>query len=104
MKSEVKSKWTAALRSGDYKQAKKALRTVDNRFCCLGVLCEILAPGNWRRHFDDDGWDHDGCESLPSDDIGKLADIDEPQVEALAELNDSGQSFAEIADYIEKTL
>jgi len=45
---EVKAKWVAALRSGDYKQATGHLRvttgTGDNQqdgFCCLGVLCDL---------------------------------------------------------------
>lgn len=36
-------KWVAALRSGDYKQGRSALRTVrssGDSFCCLGVACE----------------------------------------------------------------
>ena len=33
-------KWVDALRSGEFKQARKALRTSDG-FCCLGVACEV---------------------------------------------------------------
>ena len=33
--------WVEALRSGDYKQGKGALRTADGDYCCLGVACEI---------------------------------------------------------------
>lgn len=33
-------KWLQALESGEYKQGKKKLR-VEDRFCCLGVACEI---------------------------------------------------------------
>jgi hypothetical protein len=41
---EIKTKWIAALRSGEYKQAKHELH--DGRgFCCLGVLAEVLEPG-----------------------------------------------------------
>lgn len=32
--------WVAALKSGTYPQAKKALKNEDG-YCCLGVLCEI---------------------------------------------------------------
>jgi len=34
-------KWLDALRSGEYKQGRMALRTMDDKFCCLGVSCEI---------------------------------------------------------------
>ena len=37
----VAVKWVAALRSGKYKQGRNYLRSKDNKFCCLGVLCEL---------------------------------------------------------------
>lgn len=40
MKADVKVKWIAALRSGDYEQGKGALHK-DGKFCCLGVLCDL---------------------------------------------------------------
>lgn len=42
MNKELKEKWVAALRSGKYEQGTGALRSVDNRYCCLGVLCEVM--------------------------------------------------------------
>jgi hypothetical protein len=47
MKYEVAMDWAAALRSGKYKQGKSYLRTGENEFCCLGVLCDISEQGNW---------------------------------------------------------
>jgi hypothetical protein len=41
---EVKTKWVAALRSGDYKQDYDTLNSGEG-FCCLGVLAEVLEPG-----------------------------------------------------------
>lgn len=38
-------KWIEALRSGNFKQARKALQTKKG-YCCLGVACEILIPEN----------------------------------------------------------
>lgn len=32
--------WVEDLRSGKYEQGKKALKTADGKFCCLGVACE----------------------------------------------------------------
>src|SRR4051812_46870410 len=40
MKSEIKKKWVAALKSGEYKQGRLHLKK-DNTYCCLGVLCDI---------------------------------------------------------------
>lgn len=40
MNAAIKAQWTAALRSGDYPQAKNNLRTEEG-YCCLGVLCDL---------------------------------------------------------------
>lgn len=51
MNPELKVRWLAALRSGSYRQARKSLQTVppDGQagFCCLGVLCDLIAPDHW---------------------------------------------------------
>lgn len=33
--------WATALESGEYEQGRTMLCSVDHRYCCLGVLCEI---------------------------------------------------------------
>lgn len=38
---ELIKQWVEALRSGKYKQGRKALRNRNDEFCCLGVLCDI---------------------------------------------------------------
>lgn len=40
MNDEIKKKWIAALRSGEYKQGNSVLKREDD-FCCLGVLCDL---------------------------------------------------------------
>src|SRR6056297_2776684 len=45
---ETTQKWIDALRSGKYEQNISALRSNDNKFCCLGVLCDIYDPTKWR--------------------------------------------------------
>jgi len=40
MNPDVKQKWIAALRSGDYKQTREQLRR-ENSYCCLGVLTDL---------------------------------------------------------------
>lgn len=40
MREEVKDRWVAALRSGQYRQAQGDLQDGQG-FCCLGVLCQL---------------------------------------------------------------
>lgn len=46
MNQEIKAQWVAALRSGEYKQGRHQLRSPDNDFCCLGVLCNLHAQAH----------------------------------------------------------
>ena len=41
MRADVKAKWVAALRSGDYKQGKGTLLDKDNEYCCLDALDSV---------------------------------------------------------------
>jgi hypothetical protein len=41
MLNENAKKWVAALRSGRFKQGRYTLNHGDNKFCCLGVACEV---------------------------------------------------------------
>lgn len=108
MKKSIAKKWVAALRSGQYAQGVGNLRE-GGAFCCLGVLCDlhstITGKGQW-----DGGEYHAGCESdcmVPPDNVCEWAGMQEnnPDMESdyitLAEMNDAGASFAEIADKIE---
>lgn len=45
MNPEIKAKWVAALRSGEYEQGRGSLLR-DGKHCCLGVLCEIAVQEN----------------------------------------------------------
>jgi hypothetical protein len=54
MNQDIKKKWVEALRSGEYEQGKDQLRSSDDEFCCLGVLCDVAHKeglGQW--HLDD---------------------------------------------------
>lgn len=46
MREELKQKWVAALRSGDYKQTTGVLKRPSG-FCCLGVLLDVSEIGYW---------------------------------------------------------
>jgi hypothetical protein len=44
---ELRDKWVAALREeGKYQQGRRLLKEGD-RWCCLGVLCDISGLGKW---------------------------------------------------------
>ena len=47
MNQDIKGRWIAALRSGKYKQHPGVLRSGENEFCCLGVLCDVVDPDGW---------------------------------------------------------
>ena len=117
--------WVVALRSRKYKQGKRVLRNVSgdqDEYCCLGVACEVSKVGKWvvninepnvRRYIvvlDDNTLDGStlvlpvavadffGIDTDPG--IGKTLFSNEPMRATYA--NDTGTSFAQIADGIEK--
>jgi hypothetical protein len=120
MNPEIKAKWLEWLRSDNYKQATGRLRTGENSFCCLGVLCHIHqreAAGRWV--LDSDGYSYtDSHETeggvLPTfviDWAGLQDCAPEPILDygsglsaSLSWLNDHGMTFNEIANLIEKQL
>ena len=132
MNPEVKTKWLEALRSGEYLQGKEFLlrRTADGeeRFCCLGVLCNLYAqehPGTgfnlmteetfayvsqWmsavtRRKKGESLFEFDRhVVNLPKE-VREWAGVPAHWVQGtLAEMNDNGKSFKQIASWIEEHL
>jgi hypothetical protein len=92
MDPELKAKWVAALRSGEYQQTTGQLRKRDG-YCCLGVLCAAIAA------------DYDpGNGFLPmkfADEAGISGKVES----SLIEMNDTQRkTFPEIADWIEENL
>jgi hypothetical protein len=110
MNPEIKAKWVAALRSGEYKQGHTYLRNRDNKFCCLGVLCDIIDPTLWTQEqkFETSFSYLGRLAELPGSlqeefelgNMGTHPNLDQ----SLASMNDGGCSFEEIADIIEKHL
>jgi hypothetical protein len=116
---ERRAALVAALRSGEFTQATGCLRDtteVDGKptcsYCCLGVACELYrrttGAGEWI-------FDEFRCltgkysETLPAevqdwygfkDSIGGAREI-RTEIDSLAELNDSGGAFPEIANILE---
>lgn len=100
-----KAKWVAALRSGRYSQGKGALKWQSGKVCCLGVLCDLVDPKGWvPTGGGGQCFVHEACSGLPSERIGKLVDLDYSQSSKLAGLNDRGDTFEQIAAYIERHL
>lgn len=102
MEPELKEKWIAALRSGEYKQGKDCLRTDSNEYCCLGVLADVINPDVWRASSSYYIWDKANTLFFTNSKEEELGIHFEAT--ALMEMNDSGKSFPEIADYIEEKL
>lgn len=99
MDAEWKRKWVEVLRSGKYKQGLGRLRTVDNCYCCLGVLCDLIDPTGWEG-YGDYKW-RESKDDVPE----KTADeISLGSQHCLIEMNDGGLPFAAIADWIEEKL
>ena len=99
-----KEKWVKALRSGRYKQAEENLYDFpNNSYCCLGVLRKIMYPVGR----DSNLVGHDECggevELLHTKQL-KKAHLHHATQKHLADMNDRGDSFGQIADYIEKRL
>ena len=113
MKPDIKEKWVTALRSGDYKQGKGRLRTVEGHFCCLGVLCDIWAKETeteWNLPGEGELW---GTFPGVTPQVQVWAGIETVDVKiALPEggeswasnLNDVGTTFEVLADLIEEQL
>jgi hypothetical protein len=111
MKQEIAEKWVAALRSGKYTQTKEMLRSNEDRFCCLGVLCDISGLGEWLQPIwssQSRSYTVDGAyksDFLPEA-VMQWADIKTSNGvvngKSLAQLNDEGRSFENIASVIEQ--
>lgn len=106
MDSELKKKWVDKLRSGEYNQGNHQLRSKDDCFCCLGVLCDIIDPESWQESDVGSFLEKShGFSYTTFPTTGFLNDIglDRGIALELADMNDNDTSFAEIADFIENT-
>lgn len=116
---DVIRKWVDALRSGEYRQGDGGLRDENDKFCCLGVLCDLaekekvieepsLSCSNYYYAYGDE----DNDVTLPYEvrSWSGLEDCDPTLIDpthendegySAAALNDDGKTFAELADLIE---
>lgn len=129
MQAKIKKAWLDALRSGNYQQMSEVLRARDEwgGYCCLGVLLDVainegFLPKLALEWTEDDqvayDWPSDREASLEDGHVyegsttdGQLGlELDaafgiDPSIESdLVNMNDSGEDFFVIADYIEEVL
>jgi hypothetical protein len=127
MNPEIKEQWVTALRSGEYRQGKGALKRKDDegfQYCCLGVLCELAIENgvNVKQSVVDGEYFYDNGDMILPQKVRAWAAVEDtnPYIAnifanggyhrfALAELNDGAPSynmaswtFAQIADLIEE--
>lgn len=116
MNPAIKAQWIAALRSGQYVQGLGRLRSKeDNDFCCLGVLCDKHrqeSRSHWTSKQDSTTLYYHGedvelpalviawAEMTDSNPTVPVEDRNGDQP-TLAQLNDDGLTFDQIADVIE---
>jgi len=99
MKIDLKQRWLEGLRSGRYAQGTISLKNKDDKYCCLGVLCDLIDPNGWSLMKDRDNcyywlgnWARPPSSVLPNE----IQDV-------LIEMNDVfNKTFLEIADYVEQ--
>lgn len=110
MKAELKAKWLAALRSGEYLQARNVLQKgIGESYegnCCLGVLCRVagIEPKKTGKYITFEGKEdclsermrtRFGIPLIAEDKLVRMNDGDE---------DNAPQSFAQIADWIEENI
>ena len=119
MNQEIAKIWVDALRSGEYTQGRTCLKSTNGDHCCLGVLCELYDKHNEeklsKKELDDMVFFSGFARLLPTQvmnwaglswsdgSIDYKIDYDYV-LESLANFNDRGSSFQEIADIIEQNV
>lgn len=119
MDEQIKTEWLSRLRSGKYIQGKNTLRQPladgGHAHCCLGVLCDIFAEdgeGQWDGsnffYGKDGGLGLNSGDGILPENLARKTGLEANPLTrggtGLAELNDDGVSFADIADLIEVEL
>jgi hypothetical protein len=110
---DIAMQWVAALRSKRWKQTQGTLKD-EHGNCCLGVLCEVLNKRYVLRVYDGK-YEFDGSTATLPHDVRQRAQIktgeaapfrrvtiDGATFYSLADANDGGCTFEQIADWIEE--
>lgn len=117
--------WIAALRSGEYAQGIGTLRAIRDgvdRFCCLGVMCDVAQKAGWTENLWCLVWPHSGkyrfgehsnsfrhnrsplrepAVNTPNESMRNLFALSDGFRKLMA-MNDEGAPFSEIADALER--
>ena len=110
LEKEFAKKWLEALRSGKYEQGEGYLQNADGQYCCLGVACRVNHPRVKLIHkffIDSEGEGRGYITKDLEEKMPKLlrgTDGTNEFVKLVSEMNDEGQSFHQIADWIEKNV
>lgn len=107
MKKLIKDKWLEGLKSGKYTHYKSSLRSNDDCFCALGVLCDIVDPNGWSKNDGRTGevhWSHQMRYAFPTQDLLDDAGISPSQTTMIIQLNEKNNGFEEVIKYVEKHL
>lgn len=117
MKKKIALKWVEALRSGEYVQGEGELRSSNNSFCCLGVLCNLHAQKHKKiARLETDPQKYLGQDTVLPNQVRDWAGLgssnglfeyglfkEDNDVNSLIELNDQEcLDFNKIASFIEK--
>jgi hypothetical protein len=98
--------WIKRLRSGKDRQGRGVLRNKNGSMCCLGVASEMQRiPRRPHLIFDRYIYNYDGTtgEAFPSVSwLEETTGLGQGIGLVLAAMNDSGSTFNDIADFIEK--
>ena len=126
-------RWIETLRGDKYEQGQGYLRTQDDTYCCLGVVCDLVDPRGWVEieNADEGEWGYlsrgpdaetfvtgvlplqimnalcfgrSGGEFVTGFFSPRPAREDEDDEDSLISMNDGGRTFGEIADTIERKL
>lgn len=120
MKPEIKELWLNAL--PNYKQGRECLRDANDKFCCLGVLCDLYVKETGKAEWEDNSlnimdYTIHGNKSLLPHEVVEWAELDNqnpfyidpehPEARSkgavyLTALNDRGYTFEELKQVIKK--
>ena len=95
-------RWLAVLRSGKRKQGRRLLRSTDDEFCCLGVLCEVAGMTAQESSYTGGAYTYAHSPYGPPDRLLERVGLTRLDAGVLVDFNDKQRlTFAEIADELE---
>ena len=96
-----RQKFYDALRSGDYSQVRYEMKSAEGAYCAIG-LCALVAHGS--KFFDADTlktWQNKYTYTEVYSWLNFITYVDTFAGDILWQMNDSGKSFTQIADWLE---